>query len=130
MSADLSGRWTGAYFYGPSMRSFGFTAQLRDAGGALSLLIDDDPSPLHRGAALLSATASGSREGSSVRFTKIYDDLVRFPDPVHYEGEVDADEAEIAGRWSIRGVSGTFIMTRPRQRAAVRERAVEELLPR
>ena len=57
------------------------------------------------------AVIEGSREGGTLRFVKIYDDLSR-PTP-HYHGIVQPGGDEIEGEWTIPGDwSGTFLMIR------------------
>lgn len=61
----------------------------------------------------LAVVIEGQRVGSSVRFTKRYDDLRRAHHAVRYEGTLAPDGDEIVGEWSISGVwSGSFIMVR------------------
>ena len=72
----------------------------------------------------LAAMITGARSASHVRFTKIYDTLEHFRDPVVYDGTLDEEHCEIAGTWSIGpGWSGTFVMTRPK---SVAEEVEEE----
>jgi len=64
----------------------------------------------------LGATLQGRRDARAVTFLKLYDgrhegyDSV---DSVQYEGRLNADSSEIAGRWRIPGGwSGSFLMIR------------------
>jgi hypothetical protein len=114
---DLSGHWDGNYAYPSALQPIPFHIELRDSGGGLTgEVIEPAPDYL-----------TGSREGSAVRFTKIYDSLENFLDPVFYEGVVDDEECEISGTWRISpGWSGTFVMTRPKTEEA-EEEAEEEV---
>jgi hypothetical protein len=110
---DLTGRWTGIFNYPAFHPPNSFEAVLRDVGGGIGGTIteaDDDPGARGR---ILHAVVEGHRSGSAVRFTKMYDDLDRMPDPVFYSGTVQPDGNEISGRWEIAGSwAGTFLMIR------------------
>jgi len=124
-SFDLSGDWRGIFNYPSMCPPNEFRAALRDSAGVLSGLISqsrevfDHPGPDRQ------ALIEGSRDGASVRFVKIYDDLDR-PTP-HYEGTVQPGGDEIEGTWTIPGDwSGTFLMVRQSRAAAKAERKVSE----
>lgn len=119
-SADLSGRWTGVYFY-PVDAAFNphdvlpptpFEAQLRDASGDVSgsTLEPDALGP--PGAPPIPARIEGHHFDGQLVFTK-------FPDggghthSIDYVGSISSDGNSIAGRWVIPGDwSGTFRMQR------------------
>ncbi|HEX8262610.1 MAG TPA: hypothetical protein VF547_07035 [Allosphingosinicella sp.] len=108
----LSGRWTGIYNYPAEHPPNRFEASLREVHGALAGTVweRDAASP---GGGTLHALSEGRRDGPSVAFTKLYDDLERIADPIFYNGTVQPDGNEISGTWSIVGVwSGTFLMIR------------------
>lgn len=122
--SDLSGLWDGTYAYPSALRPIPFHLELRDIGGGLTGEVIE-PAPDYLPLGDMSAVITGSREGGTVRFTKIYDSLEHFLDPVRYEGTVDEEECEISGTWTIGpGWSGTFVMTRPKTDTA--EVEVEE----
>jgi hypothetical protein len=109
--ADLSGRWTGIYSYPAQFPPNTFEATIRDAGGLISGVIVQPREFFEPGGGAQHAVIDGSRDGASIRFVKIYDDLSR-PTP-HYEGTVQPGGDEIEGRWTIPGDwSGTFMMIR------------------
>ena len=123
---DLSGAWDGTYAYPSALEPVPFRAELRDHDGRLSGEIVE-PAPLYLPPGDLTALVTGARSASHVRFTKVYDLLEHFRDPVLYEGIVDEEECEIAGSWTISpGWSGTFVMTRPKKAEAEQEQEVEE----
>lgn len=109
--APLSGRWIGIYNYPDDSPSVPFDAVLLESGGRISGTIEEVDEYL--GDAHLTATVDGSRDGEAVRFAKFYDSGDEDFDTVLYDGAVNAEGAEIHGRWEIPGSwSGSFIMTR------------------
>ena len=127
---DLSGVWDGTYAYPSALEPVPFRAELRDHGGRLSGEISE-PAPAYLPPGDLAAILTGARSGSHVRFTKIYDLLDHFRDPVIYDGTLDEEECEIAGSWTIGpGWSGTFVMTRPKEAEANAEQEAEEVVER
>ena len=114
--SDLSGAWSGSYVYAGQLEPVAFEVDIRDSGGMLSGVIAEPSLRPSNGTA--HSTMSGSYGDGRVAFVKIYDAVEEFPDPVHYQGTLDADECEISGIWSIGALSGGFIMTRPKARAA------------
>ena len=126
---DLSGRWTGMFNYPEPFPPVAFEAELRDQDGSISGTISEpDESPCGN-AGILHSIVDGSREGSAVSFTKIYEDEERMPEPVFYSGTIQPDGNEVAGRWEIAGHwSGTFLMVRsPGAEEAAEEEAGEEV---
>ena len=109
--ADLSGRWTGIYSYPAQFPPNTFEATIRDEGGLISGVIVQPREFFEPGEGMQHAVIDGSKDGSTVRFVKIYDDLAR-PTP-HYEGTIQPGGDEIEGHWTIPGDwSGTFMMIR------------------
>ena len=109
--ADLSGRWTGIYAYPAQFPPNTFEATIHDAGGTISGVIVQPREFFEAGTGNQHAVIEGSKDGSTVRFVKIYDDLSR-PTP-HYEGTIQPGGDEIEGQWTIPGDwSGTFMMIR------------------
>lgn len=116
---DLTGRWTGVYFY-PDDHPWNanddypptpFTAELVDDAGAISgsTLEPDLTGPTPR--ADIRASLEGSHAGGELRFVK-YPDSPR-QDPIHYTGVIAPDGNSISGQWVIPGNwSGTFRMQR------------------
>jgi hypothetical protein len=107
----------------------GFEAELRDLGGSITGTVSElDENPYGTGVTL-HAIVDGARQGSSVTFTKMYDDADRMPEPVFYSGTIQPDGNEISGRWEIAGHwSGTFLMVRhPGLAEPAEEEAGEEV---
>lgn len=116
---DLSGPWTGVYFY-PEDTTWNandaypptpFTAEIVDDHGLVSgaTLEPDLTGPVRN--LEIRASIEGRRAGAELRFTK-YPDSPR-QDPIHYTGEISGDGNSIDGHWVIPGDwSGTFRMQR------------------
>ena len=127
---DLTGVWDGTYAYPSALSPVPFRAELRDHGGRLSGEVTE-PAPHYLPPGELISIITGTRSESQVRFTKIYDLLEHFRDPVAYDGTLDEDECEIAGTWTLSpGWSGTFVMTRPKEAEADAEQEAEEVVER
>jgi hypothetical protein len=127
---DLSGAWTGMYNYPGPIPPVGFEAELRDNGGSITGTMVETHDGLHDSGGPLHSIVEGSREGSAVTFSKLYDDAERVPEPVFYTGTVQPDGNEISGRWEIPGHwSGTFLMVRSPGAAEAVEEAVGEEVP-
>lgn len=120
---NLSGLWMGSFSYpgalGPTTP---FLASLSDDGGSLSGTIVE-PNTMGRSSDQLGAMLSGSRAGSSVDFTKIYDGESDAAHAVDYVGRLSPDGNSISGVWSLQEIDGTFEMHRE---AVWEERAGEE----
>ena len=114
-SASLTGTWDGLYFYPGDGRPVSFVANLNDAGQNLAGTIEETDTLWDIGP--VSATVDGRRAGNMVFFTKTYDGRGGWFHSVAYEGVIDADVTEIHGSWAVHGISGTFLMMRPRAAA-------------
>ncbi len=117
---DLTGRWTGVYFYpvDPEVNPDDdwpptpFTAVLLDAGGRItgSTLEPDTLGP--DGSPPIAAVLEGHHLEGQLIFTK-FPDSERQIDTIDYVGEISGDGNSIGGRWIIHGDwSGTFQMQR------------------
>jgi hypothetical protein len=130
---DLSGRWAGMFNYPELLPPNGFEAVLTDVGGAIGGTISErSDGPCGTGESLISIL-EGRRRGSSVTFTKMYEDSELRPDAVFYSGTIEPDGNEISGRWEIPGAwAGTFLMVREAgvAEAAETEVAEEVTVPR
>ncbi|HEX8223606.1 MAG TPA: hypothetical protein VF605_07300 [Allosphingosinicella sp.] len=126
---DLSGRWTGMFNYPGPFPPVGFEAELRDLGGSITGTVSEPDEDPYGTGGTLHAVVEGSRQGSAVTFSKMYDDAERMPEPVFYSGTIQPDGNEISGRWEIAGQwSGTFLMVRhPGAAEAAEEEAGEEV---
>jgi hypothetical protein len=118
--ADLSGDWIGIYNYPALHGPVRFQAMISDADGWLSGTTSEEDAAIRPGANL-TATIEGRREGMTVTFVKIYDDLSVNPDIIRYSGTIQPGGDEISGEWEMPGIwSGTFLM--------MRESGVEEAI--
>ena len=122
---DLSGEWSGIYNYPAHYPPNSFEAVIRDSGGAISGVIRQPGEFFEPPGTFQHAVIEGSREGSLLRFVKIYDDLSR-PTP-HYRGTIQPGGDEIEGEWTIPGDwSGTFLMIRGSRAQEEMVRRIEE----
>jgi hypothetical protein len=127
--ADLSGRWTGLFNYPDGGPATPFEAELSDIGGSVTGTTTEQGETPETIGETLQAVIDGRREGSALRFLKMYDGAAGDYDVVHYEGEVQPGCDEIEGRWTIPGIwSGTFLMVRHSGAAAkIEEKTGEEI---
>jgi len=122
---DLSGQWSGIYNYPSLYPPNTFEATIRDEGGLITGVIVQPGEFFEPPGTVQHAVIEGSREGATLRFVKMYDDLAR-PTP-HYHGTVQAGGDEIEGEWTIPGDwSGTFLMIRGGRAEEAIERHVSE----
>ena len=109
---NLSGLWMGRYTYphneGPTTP---FLARIEDTGGALSGTIIE-PNTIGPSSDSLEAMLNGSRTGSAVDFTKVYDGASDAAHAVDYVGQVSGDGNTISGVWSLAHLDGPFEMYR------------------
>ena len=111
MSQDLSGDWIGNYSYPGELEPIPFEATLVESNGKLTGETKEPGHTLDMGE-IAHALIQGSRTGSQVTFTKVYDSIEH--EPILYEGALDDTGTEIEGLWTIVGEwSGSFLMRRP-----------------
>ncbi|MDQ8757051.1 hypothetical protein RCO27_12510 [Sphingosinicella sp. LHD-64] len=124
--AGLTGHWTGLYNYPAGGSPVPFEAVLHEISGCVTATTTETSDLLERHGEILHAVIDGRKEGSTVRFLKMYDADEHY-DVVHYEGTVHADGDEIDGRWEIPEVwAGTFLMIRAAGAGEERAIKVEE----
>ena len=124
---DLTGEWTGIYNYPALYPPNTFEASIRDSGGRITGVIQQPGEVIEPPEIRQHAVIEGSRQGSLVRWVKIYDDLSRATP--HYRGTIQPGGDEIEGQWHIPGNwSGTFMMMRRRSEEAGEARRVSEEL--
>jgi hypothetical protein len=88
-----------------------FLARIEDQDGSLSGTIIE-PNTMGRSSDSLEALLSGSRQGSAVDFTKLYDGASDAAHAVDYVGRLSGDGNTISGVWSLADADGTFEMHR------------------
>lgn len=129
-TVDLTGRWTGVYFYphdpdwnaNDNMPATPFTAELTDAAGVV-VGQTLEPDLLFSDGVDIRAVLEGRHDGLRLTFTKTPDARDR-DHVILYDGEISADGDSISGRWTIPGDwSGDFSM----QRRSVSEAVSEEV---
>src|SRR5690606_36255934 len=98
---DLTGEWSGIYNYPSLYPPNTFEASIRDAGGIITGVIHQPGEFFERPGTQQHAVIEGRRDGSMVRWVKIYDDLARATP--HYRGAVLSGGDEIEGTWHIPG---------------------------
>ena len=120
---NLSGLWMGSFSYpsgaGPTTP---FLARLEDHDGSLSGTTIE-PNTIGPSSDQLEAVLSGSRQGSAIDFTKMYDGESDAAHAVDYVGRLSGDGNSITGVWSLAETDGTFEMHRE---AVWEEKAGEE----
>ena len=105
-----------------------FLASLTDDGGTLRGTIIE-PNTIGRSSDQLEAVLSGSRSGSSVDFTKMYDGESDAAHAVDYVGRLSSDGNSITGVWSLGTLDGSFEMHREAvwEEQAGQEASVEKI---
>ena len=135
---DLTGRWTGVYFYPPDpvQNPFDdcpptpFPAELSDVAGVVTGTTSE-PDMIHGQVVDIPSVIDGSHDGSSLRFVKFSEAAEGFEEPIHYDGAISNDGLAIDGRWSIPGAwSGTFRMQRQSGAVAQGEIAAADSMTR
>lgn len=122
---DLTGEWSGIYNYPRLYPPNNFEASIRDAGGIITGVIRQPGEVMEPPSIVQHSVIEGCRNGSEVRWVKIYDDLTRATP--HYRGTIQPGGDEIEGDWHIPGNwGGTFMMVRARRTKAKEERKVSE----
>jgi len=120
---NLSGLWMGSFSYpdglGPTTP---FLARLEDSNGSLGGSIIE-PNTIGASSDHLEAVLSGSRQGTAVDFTKVYDGASDAAHAVDYVGRLSGDGNSITGVWSLADFDGAFEMHRE---AVWEERVGEE----
>jgi len=111
---DLTGLWSGAYWYSARPMPTPFTAHIIETGGNLTGTTLEPATFGSPGLSELSADISGARGGSDVAFTKRYHPAQGVHgDPIRYAGTVDDTLTSIEGEWRLpSGFSGRFVLVR------------------
>ena len=111
-AANISGLWMGSYSYpggiGPTTP---FLAKIEDHDGALSGSIVEPNLQGHLSDSL-DAVIRGTRQGTAVDFTKVYDGASDYAHAIDYVGRLSGDGNTIRGVWSLADLDGSFEMHR------------------
>ena len=109
---NLSGLWLGSFSYPSGLgATTPFLARIEDYDGSLSGTIIE-PNTMGESSDELQAVLSGSRSGSSVDFTKMYDGESDAAHAVDYVGRLSTDGNTVSGVWSLENLDGSFEMYR------------------
>ena len=109
---NVSGLWLGSYSYPAGMApTTPFMASLEDHDGSLTGSTVE-PNTMGHSSDMLQAQLTGSRHGSAVDFTKMYDGESDAAHVVDYVGRLSGDGNTITGVWSLAETDGTFEMHR------------------
>ena len=130
-SINLSGLWMGSFSYpGGQGPTTAFLARIEEADGHLTGTTIE-PNTVGRSSNSLEAVLAGSRSGTSVDFTKLYDGESDAAHAVDYVGRLSGDGNSVTGVWSLSDMDGTFEMYREAvwEEVAEEEAAVVPLLP-
>lgn len=111
---DLTGLWSGEYWYGAAAMPTPFTAHIIETGGSLTGTTLERATFGSPGLTELSADIAGSRGEQTVRFTKLYHSSQGVHrDPIIYAGTVNEKLTTIEGDWRFpSGFSGRFLLVR------------------
>jgi len=129
---DLTGVWSGEYWYDAVSHRTPFTAHFIDVGGNLSGTTLE-PATFGVGPGDLSAEVTGARGQFSVRFTKLYDPAPGVhQNPIFYDGTVDPKFTLIEGGWTLTSgpdrMTGRFVLVRVSRGVQAATREVEEAI--
>ncbi len=128
--SDLTGLWSGEYWYSGRPFPTPFTAHIIDSAGNLSGTTLEPNTFAKSSLTELSADIDGARSASSVRFTKLYHRARGVHDyPIFYAGAVDAKFTVIEGDWSFNqpeNLFGRFVLVRVSRGSVAAARRVAE----
>jgi hypothetical protein len=129
---DLTGLWSGEYWYDAVAQRTPFTAHFIDADGSLSGTTLE-PATFGAGPGDLSAVINGARGELTVRFTKLYDPAPGVhAHPIFYDGTVDPNFTMIEGGWTLSDghgrMTGRFVLVRVSRGVQAETREVAEEL--
>jgi hypothetical protein len=128
--SNLSGVWTGEYWYGAGADRTQFVAHIVETAGSLAGTTLEPASFVASGE--LSAVLTGVRDGYDVSFTKTYDAAIELgAAPIAYSGAADGALAVIEGEWRLlerNPLRGGFVVRRLSQAKESAKREVADTL--
>lgn len=131
---DLTGLWSGEFWYRGVSFPTPFTAHFIDSDGDLSGTTLEPNTFAAPDLADLSGELSGSRGALSLRFTKIYHPNPGVHSlPIFYDGAVDPNFTLIDGEWNFGvdgALSGRFVLVRVSRGIAVPARTGQQTVAR
>ncbi len=121
--SDLTGLWSGEYWFRDGGQPTPFSAHIVDSLGTLTGTTLEPNTFAHPGLVELSADISGARGELSVRFNKLYHPAPGVHrEPIVYTGTVDSKFTMIDGEWRFsHGFSGRFVLVRVSRGAQAEE---------
>jgi len=120
---SLTGVWNGLFRYAQGGPSTPFTATLIESGLSVTGSTHEPCSVAGCPQRTHVASLSGRRQGAAVSFAKTYEPPGFGYDKVAYDGALNAERTEIAGRWRIGPtLGGDFLMVRAGRRTAAQVR--------
>jgi hypothetical protein len=135
--SDLTGLWSGEYWYAGQGKPTPFSAHIVDTAGSIEGTTLEPNTFAHPGLIELSASLTGTRGELSVRFVKLYHPAPGVHHfPIYYSGTVDPAFTIIDGDWTFNTAgepTGRFVLvrvSRGAKAAAVERKAEVELVLR
>jgi hypothetical protein len=110
---NLTGVWHGLYSYPAYLEPVFFVASLISHGSSFSGTTHEAQTGAKGAPLKLFAALTGTLTGNTVDFLKTYDQSHSVEHSILYNGELNFDQSEIEGTWTIPGYwSGRFLMMR------------------
>jgi hypothetical protein len=112
IAADLSGSWSGTYYYNDNRSHVNFAMEIQDFGGTLIGAIVEPNTFGDQTSQNLFANCFGQVDGAKVTFIKTYDGTGGESHSALYIGVFDNVNGAISGNWQIDRAFGRFSLRR------------------